>query len=336
MNCDKQVPSNSDSKRVSCKHYLSSSDVVSSGLCMVSSEFLCQLDLNSHSPRLSHSSLTDWMDCKYKYYLRNIRGISIKNTAMSPAVKCGALWDVCMGVLLGQTDVQTIIDTVSSYEIEPRDVAKVKALYKAYKTLSISIDPMCKFQDIRVEQFNYRDTSLQFSVKGILDRSYPGWFAETKLSSKPDWYLNLFNITPQCGIYFVLDDTLEYVSMEVTRLPDLRSTGKFTDEDDQAYEDRCYKDILSRPAFYFQGYSKDTKTFGKKFYRSEFPLDQILSRLNSTFFEITWAADHDDFYKNYRSCYSPFQCDYLNLCHYDVMSEEIYTIKPKEGANDPV
>ena len=331
MNCDKQSPSNEPSKRINCRHYLNSSDGVSTGLCVLSTEFCCLLDFKSQTPRLSHSALTDWMDCKRKYWIRNIKGIGIKNSAMSPAVKCGALWDVCVGVLLGKEDKTKIPEVIQSYEIEPRDVAKVKALYRSWKKLDLNIDFSCKFQAEYVVPFKYRDTEIEFMVKGIMDRKYDTWFAETKLSSKPDWYLNLYNITPQVSIYFLLDQAMSYVSMEVTRLPDLKSTGTFSDETDAAYEDRCIKDILKRPAYYFSGYSKDTNTFGKKFYRAEFDLEATLNRLQSVFFEIVQAADLDNYYKNYRSCYSPFQCDYLNLCQYDVMSEEIYQIKPKGG-----
>lgn len=329
MNCDKQVPSNSDTKRINCKHYLNSSDNLSTGLCVLTTEFCCLLDFKSNAPRLSHSSLTDWMDCKRKYWLRNIKGISVKNSAMSPAVKCGALWDTCVGVLLGQEERSRIPEVIQSYEIEPRDVAKVRALHRAWKKLDFNIDGLCKFQAEYVKSFKYRNTEIEFAVKGILDRKYDTWFAETKLSSKPDWYAKLFNITPQASIYFLLDDTLAYVSFEVSRLPDLKSTGKFTDESDEAYEERCLKDILSRPAYYFIGYSKDTNTFGAKYYRAEFDLDQTINRLQSVFFEIVQAADLDNYYKNYRSCYTPFQCDYLNVCQYDTMSEEIYEIKKK-------
>lgn len=332
MICPKQTTGpGSASKRIKCRHYLPV-DGESSGLCMLSDEFVCVLDLDARAPRLSHSTVTDFLTCKRLYWHKNIKGIAVKNSTKSPALKMGVLWDTCIGVLLGQTDKTVIPKVISQYEIAPRDVARVKALHRGFKQLGIVLDPVCEFQQVFIQLFQYRDTDIHFVVKGILDRCYPAdnYFAETKLSSRPDFYLKLFNIMPQCGIYFLSDPNLQFVTMEVTRPPDLKSVGKFADETDREYEERCFRDILSRPAFYFIGYSRDTKTFGKKYYRTEFPLDEIEKRLSDVFYEITDCAARDAFHKNYRACYSPFQCEYLQVCQFDTWSEEIYYQKEKK------
>ncbi len=296
-------------------------------------EFICILDLDARTPRLSYSSVTDFLACKRLYWLKHIKGISVKDSAKSPELKMGVLWDTCVGVLLGQIDKARISDIINVCEIDGRSVAKVKALYRAFKKLDIGLDPICKFQSEFIHPFQYRDTKIYYAIKGILDRYYPteNYFAETKLTSKPNFYLQLFNIIPQCGIYFLSDPRLQYVVMEVTRQPDLKSMGKFADEDDTSYEERCFKDILSRPAYYFLGYNHDTKTFGKKYYRTEFPLEEIKKRLSDIFYEITDCGYRDAFYKNFRACYSPFQCEYLPVCQFDTWSEEVFYIK---GSNE--
>jgi hypothetical protein len=173
-----------------------------------------------------------------------------------------------------------------------------------------------------------------FITTGVFDRLYEDWFAETKLSGSPDWYTQIYNLIPQVGTYFMADPGLRYCKMEITRCPDLKSIKSFKDESVSAFEERCYKDVLSRPSHYFLGYDRDHHTFGKKFYRTEFPLEEIQARYSSIYYEITEAANRDGvygaFWKNWTSCLNHFgPCEFIDVCHHDKVSEAIFTMKDK-------
>jgi len=125
--------------------------------------------------------------------------------------------------------------------------------------------------------------------------------------------------------------------MEVVRCPDPK---RIQDLSPDELREHCYRDIMSRPGWYFPGWNSKTHTFGKKFHRSEFNLDEIVERYQSVYYEIADTAFRSKtgnaFSKNYKACYRPFPCEFIPLCLFNVMSETVFTIKKKPVFTVPV
>jgi hypothetical protein len=281
------------------------------------------------------------------YYLQNIRGIQIKDAAKSPALKMGTLWDAVIQKHLGGIDRKTqkpfdIPAIIDAYQIDPRDVAKVRALYRAYKILDIQTLPNYDLQakiDLTIPfdkiwgNFGH-GMPVEILVTGYYDRLYSGTsFVENKLSGSPDRYLDPFFIQSQVGVYFLADPKLTECTMEICRTPDLRSTGKNKEEDPESYSERCYQDIISRPSHYFTGWDSTTRRYGKKYFRNEFDLEELKGRFIHVFREIYEARQFSGWYKNDRSCGAilpGIKCDMEPICRHGVMSEDNYQIREKD------
>jgi spore coat polysaccharide biosynthesis protein SpsF (cytidylyltransferase family) len=121
--------------------------------------------------------------------------------------------------------------------------------------------------------------------------------------------------------------------MEVIRTPALKSAGKNKEESAEEYQERVYQDAISRPSFYFLGYNPKTHRYGKKFYRSEFDLDEIKSRYLHVFRELYDARVMDGWYRNDRVCNNVLpgiECDMKSCCRNGNMSETVYQIRKKK------
>ena len=331
---------------IQCLYFDPADNPKECGYCKRKEYYRCLADVNSIIP-LSHSSTQDFLTCRHLYYLKAIRGIQVKNAAQSSALKCGTLWDNVLQKYLGGKDRNgkpiDIPKIIEDYEIENREIAKVKALYRAYKELEIQTDPNPQLQykiDITIpfDKSWGNDEPVELMVTGFYDRKYTDYFVENKLSGRPDYYLDLWHIQSQVGTYFLADPNLQSCIMEIARIPDLKplkeTKKRANEESDEAYQERCFQDILSRPSHYFIGYNKDTHHYGKKYHRGEFSLDEIKSRYLHILKEIYQARLMDGFYKNDRACAQVLPgipCDMLPICRYNNWSETIYQIREKQS-----
>lgn len=331
-----------------CTYYDPASNDKECGFCKLPNwTYRCLADVTKGIPQ-SHSSVQDFLTCHNLYYKKAIRGIRVKDSQVSSAIKVGKLWDTVLGKHLGYIDPETnlppdITALINKYEISAFDVAKVKAVFRAYKMLEIQIDPGYEIQakvEMELsfdcpENTEWPNRKLPpLLISGYYDKKWPNSFDEDKVSGKPENYLDPYFIQSQCGVYFMADPKLEFCTMKVIRRPDLKSTGKNKEEDADTYSERCYQDIISRPANYFIGFNRETRKYGKRFYRGEFDLDGIKSRFGHIFREIHQAHLYNGWYKNDRVCNNVlpgFSCDMLPICsNADHMSEERYEIRKRK------
>lgn len=331
--CSKFSP-NSDMS--SCTYYELSVNENENGFCKRPEFYRCLATTVKVIP-LSHSSVQDFLTCHQLYYLRAIRGIQTKKSKLSSPLKMGSLWDSVLQKYIGKTEVN-IADIINEYEIDDKDVAKVKGLFRAYKELEIVVEEGGNLQakiDLKVgfENVWHGKVPVELLITGYYDRKYQCYFVENKLSSRPESYLDPYFINSQVGTYFLADTSLEYCIMEVVRTPALKSTGKNKEENADELCERIYQDCISRPSYYFIGYDNKTKKYGKKFYRSEFDLEDIKSRYLHIFREIFDARVMNGWYKNNKACNNVLpgiSCDLLGICKTGNMSEEVYSIREKK------
>uniref|UniRef100_A0A6H1ZH90 PD-(D/E)XK nuclease superfamily protein n=1 Tax=viral metagenome TaxID=1070528 RepID=A0A6H1ZH90_9ZZZZ len=334
VNCEHHSPAFLALKWPKCDCLYRIDDLDNAGFCKRPEYYRCIKEAGVMSVPLSYSSVSDFLTCPMLYYLKAIRGIVMKPSAMGSAVKMGALWDRAKQNLLGKS--VNMGEVVEEYEIKDMDIAKVKAVNRAYKELGIKVDQPCvlqaEFNNEIVADGLYAEHKIPVKVKGFYDRKYKNYFAEDKLSGRPDNYLDIFFIQSQIGAYFLADPSLEYCIMEIVRTPDLKSTGRFKEESAGEHEDRTFSDILSRPSFYFIGYDREKKCYGKKFFRNEFDLAGIRDRFRIVSIMIKDCAAFDGWYKNDRACGAilpGIPCDMKGVCRYNTMSETMYAFKKK-------
>lgn len=326
-----------------CSYYDEADNDWECGFCKRPENYRCIADVYRIIP-LSHSLIQNYLTCHWLCYLQNFRGIRIKNEKTSNPLKMGMLWDLVLQKYLGGTDKKgnpiDIPAAIEQYEIEDREVAKVRAIFRAYKDLDIRVDPGYELQaKINLSYANETDKSgvpynwSKVAITGYYDRLYPGYFVENKLSGRPDNYLDPFFIQSQIGTYFLADPELKYCIMEIVRTPDLKSTGSHKDEDAAEYQERCYQDIISRPSYYFIGWNAEKRTYGKKYFRDEFDMEEIAHRYKCVAAEIQMAWMEGQFYKNDRACSQVLpgiKCDLMPLCRYNRFNDGLYEIRRRD------
>lgn len=352
-----------------CQHYSYAEDSQMKqldnecGYCKLPTGYRCVADITRPIP-LSHSSVGDFLTCHYGYYLKKVLGIEVRPPHLGIPLKAGKLWDTILQKHLGgNVNIKGVID---EYEIDEYTVAKVRALYHAYKELGIEVDPDGELQakvdltydiDIPVNMFipsvNVGDERVNLwktredlenetrkwrfllKITGFYDRKYGNYFVENKLSSRPEFYLDPYFMASQCGTYFLGDPNLEYVIMEVVLFPQqkkLKGTQKRTEETPNEMYERIYGEILSRPSKYFLGFDKEKKRYGKKYHRSEFDLEAIKQRYQQIVLEILSCQWSGNFYKNEKVCNNilpGISCSLINICRNNNISENIYCIRGK-------
>jgi hypothetical protein len=266
-----------------------------------------------------------------------MRGVIVRDHQKSDALKMGVLWDNALQYYLGDNTID-LDSIINKYQIREREVAKVRGVYQAYKKLDIQIDPGFTLQ----HKFNINYTPFakwsewypgNIYVTGVYDRKYLDSFAENKFTGRPDNYLDPFFIQSQISTYFLADPSLSFCTMEIIRTPDLKSTKSFKDESPEALCERIYQDAISRPSHYFLGYDRKTHRYGKRYYRSEFNLDEVKARFTHIFREIHEAKALDGWYKNDRVCNNVlpgFSCDMLPLCRTGHFNDEVFEIRQRK------
>ena len=324
------------------------------GYCKRPNCYRCVADITRTIP-LSHSSIGDFLTCHYLYYLKKILGIEKRPAHMGDALKAGKLWDTVKQKHLGAN--VNIQEVINEYEINPIVVAKVRALFHAYKELEIQVEPGYELQakidlnyNIQIpatsfiptitvgkealsmwDQKNTNSYTFSLNITGFYDRKYPTYFCEDKLSGKPEFYLDPFYISSQCGTYFLADPNLEYVIMEVVRFPQHKPNKKKEETPEEIYK-RVYDDVLSRPSNYFIGYNREKRMYGRKFWKGEFDLESIKQRYQQVVIEIMAARWNGNFYRDDKCCNNillGIVCDMKEICRNHNISEEMYKIRKK-------
>jgi len=338
------------------------------GFCKRPETYRCVADITRTIPQ-SHSSVGNFLACHYYYYLTKIIGVEIRPPHLSVPLKAGKLWDCTKQFHLGAKEIRerdgvifkTPWDVINHYEIDPRTVAKVRALFKAYKELEIAVEPGYELQaevnlnyditlppssfiptisvgkeainlwDARNEQADdKRVWTFPLKVGGFYDRKYPNYFAEDKLSGKPEYLLDPFYIDSQCSTYFLADPKLDYCIMEVVQFPQQREPKKKEESPEELLE-RVYQDILSHPRDYFKGWDNRKRMYGVKFHRGEFNLKAAEERFQQVTIEIQAARFSGGFYKNFRACGNMFNhpCEMRTICKNGNIPVEMFKIRGK-------
>src|SRR3990172_7094416 len=116
--------------------------------------------------------------------------------------------------------------------------------------------------------------------------------------------------------------------MKVIRIPQLKSAGQYKDEAAEKYVNRVRDDVEKRPTYYFIGLTDDGH-WGKKFYRAEFNMDEVVERYRHIMHERRLAIKRKCWYKEESGCLYPNPCMYLQLCETGGVSDLLYKRREK-------
>jgi hypothetical protein len=338
------------------------------GFCKRPETYRCVADITRTIPQ-SHSSVGNFLACHYYYMLTKIIGVEVRPAYLSTPLKAGKLWDCTKQFHLGATEIndrdgvvfKTPWDVINHYEIDPRTVAKVRALFKAYKELEIVVEPGYELQapvnlnyditlpptsfipsvNVGSESINLwqlrndqaedtRTWTFPLSVSGFFDRKYSNYFTEDKLSGKPEYLLDPFYIQSQNSTYFLSDPNLEYCIMEVVQFPQHKELKKKEESPEELFK-RVYDNVMSTPSRFFMGWDNRKRMYGVKFHRGEFNLDATVERFNQVTIEIQACRWSGIFYKDFTRCNNMYghPCEMRTICKNGNISEEMFKIRGK-------
>jgi len=291
-------------------------------LCSRRGEYLCIDTLSENLPNLSHSARMDWISCRRKYYLNKIKGIKSRQSKISSPLKFGTMWDKFIENQYGKS--HNLTDLAIKLDMTELEIARFNAVTHVYRKL--------KLADRNTNEFDLQKKIIipgnGINIVGYVDRAYDDHFVEVKMSMRPQYYIEPFNIAFQVGTYFLSNPKWKYVVMEVTRTPTM--TWDRENMDIGKYEEMLAKDIQKKAAMYFPGIKRKDCTYGKKFFRAEFPLDNIAKTYEHINKEITEAISlgEEAFYQSF-NCNSPYPCEFLPICKDNVISNTLFEMRNK-------
>lgn len=315
-----------------------------SSLCKIKSKFLCDNSLGEDDGDtqdddntkgggmiLSHSSKVAFIRCRRLLYYQKVLKLAVKPEMLALPVKLGAIWDEFIQSLYsGVKFKDRFWELVDKYSLDDTDVAKIFALMQAHRDLELT--PVYETSDGGIfrgcqQKFEFVEDG-DVTVIGYIDRAYSDHIVETKLTSRPDFYFQVHNISSQIGTYFLSNPDYKYCTVEAVRVPDVKTgSRKFSDESMDDYQRRVKGEILSKPSHYFPGLDRKAKTYGKRFWRGEFNLEELMHDYACVNEEINRCLEDgtiNPFYKNRMSCYVPAACGFLPICDTGNVSESIF------------
>jgi hypothetical protein len=307
-----------------CKHYIRPNEPHEPGFCTQPTNFFCTEAMKRCLPSISYSRLTDFIHCKLRYRHGVIEGLRVKDQMLPEGMKLGKAWDLIMRNKYDFPQYPDMRPFIDNLAFSPDQAAKINALNRAFTDLEILVNK----NGLLGCQYKVAMQILNKNLVGFVDRAYDDHIIETKLSARPDFYQQKENVAYQLGTYFLCNECWDYAVVEITRVPSLKIKDG---EEPQAYEQRTYGDIISRPAHYFLGWDRRTRTFGTKFWRSEFDLEEIHSTFCYVTHEIRETVERGAWYPNNLACHVPAPCPYLPIKRSGVISEEIFEKRQRKG-----
>jgi hypothetical protein len=286
-------------------------------------------------PFPSCSGLDLWIGCRRAWWLNFVKRAKRRPEKLSDAMKMGRLWDDVQESFFGASTLsQDFVEIPPGFDEFAH--AKVRAMFKAFGKL-FDPDVLGRFSPNPCQVVLKREIgpeSARIVLHGHLDRRKSETsFAESKFTSKPDLYGRIITTSDQMATYFLLDPDFKSATLEIATAPQLKPKNT---ESADSFGERCYKDILRRPRFYFNNYDKSVGTYGLNVWRNadyDIPAleRRILFMLKEIKDALTWPDQEAAFYQRKKSCFTGYsKCMYFEACESGFLSPLLYEM---EGEN---
>ncbi len=311
-----------------CRHYIRPIQPEDPGFCDQPTWFRCIEAMKHKLPSISYSRMGDFIQCRRGYYHAVIQGLEVKPQHLPEAIKMGRAWDAFLRNV--HEECYDHLNDIEPLQLTPAQSAKIGALTDAYRDLEIK-----KMDGLLGCQYKIHVPVGTTTIVGIVDRAYEDLIVETKCSFNPAFYTQKENLTYQLGTYFLGNEQWESAVVEITRVPGHRTgEGRYADEAPDDFQKRIYSDIVSRPAHYFIGWDRKSRTFGVRFWRTEFDLDEVFSTYVHVLREIEETVKQGSWYRNNLACHVPAPCPFLPIKRTGVVSSEIYLRRNRPGMGE--
>lgn len=300
---------------------------IKDGFCLSPQFFRCSEYLKHKEPTLSFSAVNTFMRCPKMYYFSNILGLQVKSDFCSDPLMIGSVVD------------QSITSPPGIPLPLPETLwqAKACAIMEVFDELKFNINGYSGQREFHYQEDGYPQ------IHGFIDlhANDNTHFIELKVGKNPNFYLNPFWMRSQLGTYFLSNPDYKYGIVWAIKVPQLKRTGQYKDESLEDYKDRCVRVMLAHPTDYFPGYDKDTNTFGVKFYRTAFDIDEnenqyemglegLKKRYRAMAWRIQKCAEEGYWDPDQTACLHPFECNYKRVCETGKIAMEIYEYRKKK------
>lgn len=308
-------------KRKPCDYY------IKQGYCTRPDRFKCEEYMSRYEFEISYSAMKSFEKCPQAYYLSQIVGIqSIKQ---SDPLRIGKYVDNVLSGKEGLKDIEVDNNSNDNNNKDKEDMiwlVKAKAIVKGMQ--HYELDTILQGYD-RQKEFTVMHDGIP-RIHGFIDFAGKDHFLELKVTSRPEMYKDMFIIDDQVSTYFLSNPNYKYCNMLVVKVPELKLDKN---EDVFKYSDRITKDILGRPFFYFgENFNAKEKSFGTKFYRNDFNLEELVRKYKFVSEEIKRCIKENYWMKRKCSCLHPFPCDFKSVCELNgQISDNLYKYKNKKN-----
>src|SRR3990167_401068 len=279
-----------------CLHY------IQGGHCALPKYYLC-IEYRKQHGLVRRSDMASYMRCPKLYWWSCVQGVEL----VAPSQP------IIMGLLAHEylANWHSTKDPNYKYkghdrlpEIEQIKQSAVLQCYNPDDSLPLHGESECKLDDRKLGIVGKADLV-------VTDGSA---FWEHKYTSKPDNYTK-WSMTLQFGTYFLGLPSAERVILNLIRHPQLKYNEK--KETPEEFAQRLLEDIQRRKQFYY---------IQTVYYRQEFDLQALTETWLAWKRRLTNSILRNEFPHNYRSCFSPYVCDYIKACEFGLNTcNEIYS-----------
>lgn len=297
-----------------CNYY------IKTGFCSRPDRFKCEEYMSRFEFEISYSAMKLFERCPQAYCLSQI--IGIESVVKSDPIKIGKYVDNVFADKLGMDSLEEIEE---GEEEKYLWLFKARAIVEGIKHYELVI-PLKQYE--KQKEFTINQDNMP-RLHGFLDFAKDDHFCELKVTSKPEIYKDKFMIEDQIATYFLSDQKYKYCNMLIIKVPELKIDKN---EDIYKYYERCRKDIIGRPYFYFgENFNAREKTFGMRFYRNDFNLDDLVKKYRFVYDEIKMCINKNYWMRRKSACLFPFLCEFKTVCELDgKIPEELYKHKEKK------
>lgn len=275
-------------------------------------------------PHLSKSQIEQYAQCPYKHYwgYKIDGGYRLKDKYKSQALALGSYWDTWMDVVYSGETPEKLKEMELNWE-KLDEVTQIRTeVLKEWFIENVDVHPMECQKEVRIP------LNDNYDVLGYMDRYtfYEGdpVFIETKMTSRPETYLDINNIEMQMGLYFLSDERLEKAKLEVV-YNNTRMKPKKNESIDE-FKKRFRREVFSQPEKYFKGWNPRTKKFGIYVYKKELNLDMVVEQV----YDVLNAIEKGIIWRNFNNCINQFgKCEFFEVCRNGVDVREDKTLEKK-------
>lgn len=278
---------------------------------------------------LTHSSMTDFKNCRKKFYYRNelllaprLRKASLSlGSAVHKGIETRSITEALKELDDIFPNSQEESDNIETMKITCR--AMLEGYFEQYEPFE---DAMAEIQfslPIINPLTGHRSNTftLQGKADGLARIDGKNWLVEYKTAGMIDKnYIDKMNLDSQITTYIyalqrALDIKIEGIIYRILRKPTIRQTKK---ENAIQFQDRLIQDYKDRPEFYFHE---------EILYRSQDDLIEFERELWALTQGMLYCQRNDGFYKNTGRCSDWGLCQYSALCLKNPDAMDLYEIR---------